>query len=234
MNQKEWKIHIKNKDYNPAVFWKWRNLAIKYFNLKPGYVIHHLRNTVKQCQFNDKYYERWGFDLDNNMKYCECITIEEHRQLHKFSKDTKSKMSIAAKNRKGGSPCKGRVAYNNGKIRIMLKPNEKIPKGFIKGMLVTKNMKGHHQTKASIEKQWQTKRKLGTDKKSLETRKKMSEAAKRYKKTPEHLKHIREAAIKRRGNIPWNKGLKMSQEFCKKVSEKTKVAMQKLKEKKNK
>ena len=232
MNQKQWKTHIKNKDYVSTDFWKWRNLAVEYFNLKPGYVIHHLRNTEEQCKFNDMYYERWGFDLNNQMKYAVCITVAEHRKIHKAALDTRQRMSESAKNRKRGAPVKGRVVYNNGKIRIMLKPGMPIPEGFIKGMLVTEKMKGHHPTKESIKKQWDTKRRLGTDKKSVETRKKMSDAAKRYKKTPEHLQHIREGAIKRRGKVPWNKGLKMSKEFCKKVSERTKIAMQKINERK--
>jgi len=45
---------------------------------------------------------------------------------------------------------------------------------------------------------------------------------------------IREAAKKRKGQIPWNKGKKMSKEFCEKVSKLTKIAMNKLKTNKKK
>jgi len=226
MNQKQWKEKIKNKQTQDD-FWYWRNKAKKYFNLQKGYVIHHLRDTTEQQTFNNLYYERWGFDFDGVMKYCICITLDEHRKLHRYSEDSKKRMSEAAKNRKDKSILKGRIVYNNGIRKIILKPGEEIPEGFVKGMLVTENMKGHHLTKEAIEKQWKTKRERGTDKKSLETRKKMSEAAKRYKKTEEHLKHIREAAEKRKGCIPVNKGIKQSAETCKKISEKTKEAMSK-------
>lgn len=224
MNQKEWRLKSRQKDKEPN-FWYWRNQAIHYFKLQKGQVIHHLRNTQEECDFNDKYYERWGFDFNNEMKYCICISQDEHRKIHSISEDTRKKMSESAKNRV--SPNKGRIPYNNGKVMIRLKPTDDVPEGFIKGLLLTSNRFGHKPSKEAIEKQWKTKRERGTDKKSIETRQKMSEAAKKYVKTETHIKNIRKAAKKRKGQIPWNKGKKMSKEFCEKVSKLTKLAMNK-------
>lgn len=93
MNQKEWKKLSREK--HSKDFFKYRNKAEKFFNYKrnTGYVIHHLRDTPEQCEFNDKYYERWGFDFNDQMKYCICITIEEHRKIHTLSEETKKKIS---------------------------------------------------------------------------------------------------------------------------------------------
>ena len=222
MNQKEWRLKSRNKNKEPN-FWYWRNKAIKYFNLQKGQVIHHLRDTEEQCIFNDKYYERWGFDFNEKMKYCICISKEEHLKIHSISEDTRKRMSESAKKRE--CPNKGRITYNNGEKMIRLKPDDPIPEGFKKGLLLTANRFGHHPTKEAIEKQWKTKKEKGTDKKSSITRRKMSEAAKKYKKTELHLQHIKEAAKKRKGQIPWNKGKKMSKDFCEKVSKYTKIAM---------
>lgn len=81
MNQKEWKEKSKNPE-NRAEFWYWRNKAVKYFDLKPGEVIHHLIETKEQKDFNKIYYERWGFDLNGEMKYCIKMTKEEHDEYH--------------------------------------------------------------------------------------------------------------------------------------------------------
>lgn len=77
MNVKEWKSLEKHGDD-----WFWRNKAVKYFNLQKGQVIHHLRDTEEQRDFNDKHYERWGFDFNGEMKYCIVMTSEEHRIYH--------------------------------------------------------------------------------------------------------------------------------------------------------
>ena len=224
MNQKQWKKLTHSID-KPKDFWYWRNKAVEYFNLQKGQVIHHLRDTKEQRIFNDNYYERWGFDFNEEMKYCICISKEEHSELHKYSLETKQKMSESAKHRRGEQSNRGRIPYNNGKIMIRLKPTDIIPDGFTKGLLLTPNYFGHYLTKETIEKQQKTKKERGTNKKSLKTRKKMSEAAKKYKKTEAHLQHIREAAKKRKGQPSPIKGIKRSQEFCKKVSEATKKVM---------
>ena len=84
MNQKQWKKLTHSID-KPKDFWYWRNKAVEYFNLQKGQVIHHLRDTKEQRIFNDNYYERWGFDFNEEMKYCICISKEEHSELHRHS-----------------------------------------------------------------------------------------------------------------------------------------------------
>ena len=96
MNQKEYKALLQGpKEKRPKDFFKYRNLAEKTLGYKrnSGLTIHHLRNTKEQQDFNDKYYERWGFDFDGKMKYCVCITTEEHKKLHQLSQETKNKIS---------------------------------------------------------------------------------------------------------------------------------------------
>ena len=80
MNRKEWKKL--SKDKKNKEFWFWRNKAVKFFNLQKGEVIHHLIETEEQKEFNKSYYERWGFDFDNVMKYCIKMTKEEHDNYH--------------------------------------------------------------------------------------------------------------------------------------------------------
>ena len=98
MNQKEWKTLLNGpKEAIPHGIFKFRNLAEKYFGYKrgSGMVIHHLRDTEEQRNFNDMYYERWGFDLDGEMRYAIMITKEEHAQIHRLSKETLEKMRLA-------------------------------------------------------------------------------------------------------------------------------------------
>jgi len=101
MNQHEWRFNLIEK---PKGIWNFRNKAVKYFNCKKGEVIHHLRETEEQRQFNDQYYERWGFDFDGEMKYAIKMTKEEHSNYHKCSEETKQKMhnsQLGNKNRLG-------------------------------------------------------------------------------------------------------------------------------------
>lgn len=77
MNRQQWKnLDKKSSD------WFWRNKAVSYFNLQRGQIIHHLRDTKEQRDFNDKYYERWGFDFDGIMKYCVVMDAQTHREYH--------------------------------------------------------------------------------------------------------------------------------------------------------
>lgn len=95
MNQKEWKTLLNGpKEAIPHGIFKFRNLAEKHFGYKrcSGMVIHHLRDTEEQRNFNDTYYERWGFDLNGEMKYAIMITKEEHTQIHRLSKETIEKI----------------------------------------------------------------------------------------------------------------------------------------------
>jgi len=62
--------------------YEFRNKAVKYFNLQKGEVIHHLRETEEQRNFNDQYYERWGFDFDGNMKYAIKMSNSNHTIYH--------------------------------------------------------------------------------------------------------------------------------------------------------
>jgi len=49
MNQLEWKI-ISRNGTKPGGLFNFRNQAVKYFNLKKGEVIHHLRETEEQTR----------------------------------------------------------------------------------------------------------------------------------------------------------------------------------------
>jgi len=82
MNRKEWKLAVKEKQKG---IWEFRNKAVKYFNLQKGEVIHHLRDTEEQRIFNDTYYERWGFDLNGEMKYAVKWDAKKHIQYHSSS-----------------------------------------------------------------------------------------------------------------------------------------------------
>ena len=96
MNQKEYNKLLKlSKDNRPKNFFKYRNMAEKILGYKRNHnlVIHHLRDTTEQREFNDRYYERWGIDFDNNMKYCILLTKEEHIRIHRLSDETKSKIA---------------------------------------------------------------------------------------------------------------------------------------------
>lgn len=97
MNQKEYKYYLQkvDKSQRPKDFFKYRNLAEKLLGYKrrSGLTIHHLRDTEEQRNFNDQYYERWGIDFDGQMKYCICITTEEHKKLHAISQETREKIS---------------------------------------------------------------------------------------------------------------------------------------------
>lgn len=98
MNQKEWKTLLNGpKEAIPHGIFKFRNLAEKHFGYKrgSGMVIHHLRDTEEQRNFNDMYYERWGFNLDGEMRYAIMITKEEHTQIHRLSKETIEKIRKA-------------------------------------------------------------------------------------------------------------------------------------------
>lgn len=103
MNQREWKLD-KNK------IWKYYNKcrkiqkSLKYNNDPNAIVIHHLRDTKEQQEYNDKYYEFWGFEIDENGnesfeygKYVIFVTKEEHCKIHSESEETRKKLSIHAK-----------------------------------------------------------------------------------------------------------------------------------------
>ena len=82
MNRKEFMYYYTHRSEAPKGFWFWRNKAVKYFNLQKGEVIHHLMETEEQKLFNKEHYERWGFDLNGEMKYAVKMSKEEHDMYH--------------------------------------------------------------------------------------------------------------------------------------------------------
>ena len=100
MNRKEWKISdICNKYewYN-----KTRKLqrSLQYNPDASATVIHHLRDTEEQMNYNDEHYELWGHNLDGSFeygKYVIFVTKEEHAEIHSRSEETRAKVSIANK-----------------------------------------------------------------------------------------------------------------------------------------
>lgn len=100
MNRKEWKASdISNK-------FEWYNKARKLqkslqYNSDPSaIVIHHLRNTEEQRNYNDEHYELWGHNLDGSFEYGRYVifvTKEEHLEIHSCSEETRAKVSIANK-----------------------------------------------------------------------------------------------------------------------------------------
>lgn len=66
---------------------------------------HHLRDTEEQREYNDKHYELWGFEIDENGnerfeygKYVIFVTDEEHLAIHHVSEETREKISDTLKN----------------------------------------------------------------------------------------------------------------------------------------
>jgi len=68
MNETEWK-KLSRQTNRPPNFFKFYNEARKRLGILSGYVIHHLRDTEEQRIFNDTYYERWGIDFDDNLRF---------------------------------------------------------------------------------------------------------------------------------------------------------------------
>ena len=82
MDRKEYLYYCTHKLEAPKGLWYYRNEAVKFFNLKKGEVIHHLIDTPEQKKFNNEHYERWGFDLNGEMKYAIKMTTKEHDGYH--------------------------------------------------------------------------------------------------------------------------------------------------------
>ena len=114
-------------------------------------------------------------------------------------------------------PSKG--SFKTFKKRKPMSEEQKIKLG-----LAAKNRKMSEETKIKIGNAIRGK------KRSNDTKKRMSDAAKNRIYSEEILELRRKnISEKTKGRIPWNKGLSMSEEFKKKVSEKTKEAMKKIK-----
>lgn len=111
MDQKEWK----KSDKFPGKY-KWYNKtrkiqkSLQYNNDKNATVIHHLRDTEEQRNYNDEHYELWGFEIDKDGneyfeygKYVIFLTKEEHDTYHTLSEETHKKVCIGVQK-----------AYENG------------------------------------------------------------------------------------------------------------------------
>lgn len=101
MNQVEWKYSEKYPGkyiyYNKTR--KLQKLLV-YNEDKNATVIHHLRDTEEQRNYNDIHYELWGFEIDENGeehfeygKYVIFVTKEEHTKIHSTSEETRKKRS---------------------------------------------------------------------------------------------------------------------------------------------
>lgn len=96
MNQKEWKTSGKfNGKY------KWYNQTRKlqrslcYESDPNANIIHHLRDTEEQRNYNDTHYEYWGFNEDGTFEYGKYVvfwTKEHHDSYHAESEETHSKV----------------------------------------------------------------------------------------------------------------------------------------------
>lgn len=101
MNQREWKYGAK---YDGK--YEWRNKAksiqksLKYNSNPNATFIHHLRDTEEQRNYNDTHYELWGFNEDGTFeygKYVIFVTKEEHTEIHRFSEETRKRLSASLK-----------------------------------------------------------------------------------------------------------------------------------------
>lgn len=101
MNQKEWKTSGKFPEK-----YKWYNQTRKlqkslcYESDPNANIIHHLRDTEEQRNYNDTHYEYWGFNEDGTFeygKYVIFVTEEWHNNYHAHSEETKKKDSGGVK-----------------------------------------------------------------------------------------------------------------------------------------
>ena len=106
MNQREWKRLCKVDKHllNWYYYNKTRKLqkSLQFNTNENATVIHHLRDTEEQREYNDTYYEYWGFNQDGTFeygKYVIFLTKEEHTEIHKLSEETRQKISEANKNK---------------------------------------------------------------------------------------------------------------------------------------
>ncbi len=74
--------------------------SLKYNPDPNATVRHHLRDTEEQRKYNDEHYELWGFEIDENGndhfeygKYIIFITPKEHTEIHRYSEETRIKIS---------------------------------------------------------------------------------------------------------------------------------------------
>lgn len=74
--------------------------SLKYNQDPTATVIHHLRDTEEQRQYNDAYYELCCHNLDGTFeygKYVVFLTRLQHKEIHAKSEETKLKTSTSLK-----------------------------------------------------------------------------------------------------------------------------------------
>ena len=124
MNQKEWKTSGKF----PGKY-KWYNQTRKFqrslcYESDPNAnIIHHLRDTEEQRNYNDTHYEYWGFNEDGTFEYGKYVvfwTKEHHDSYHAESEETRKKISEANKGRFAGEkhPMYGKHLTDEAKEKI--------------------------------------------------------------------------------------------------------------------
>ena len=128
MNQTEWKKLAKlDKSQLDWTYYN-KSKAIQkslVYNPDPNAIVkHHLRDTPEQREYNDKYYELWGFEIDENGnehfeygKYIVFMTPEEHNKLHHSSEETRNKISQRLRE---SPPMKGKHHSEESKEKIRL------------------------------------------------------------------------------------------------------------------
>lgn len=124
MNYREWKnakklgIQLDFKFYNES------HRLMKAFNLTNDTSkteVHHLRDTEEQRNYNDTYYEFWGFNQDGTFEYGKYVvffTHEEHVSYHSLSEETRKKISEANKGRHYSDETKHKMSVNNARAML--------------------------------------------------------------------------------------------------------------------
>ena len=203
MDQKEWRyLRDNHKELLDFTHYnKTRNIqkSLQYNSNPNAKIIHHLRDTEEQRNYNDTHYELWGHNLDGTFeygKYVVFVTEEWHRDYHKHSEETRKKMSDSRKGEKCYWYGKHRDAATKEKLSIACK-------GKTSGE--NHGMYGKHHTEET--KEILSKANLGK-KHSDETKKKISESNK-LNYTDERRQSVSAA----------NKGKKQSDETKKKISD---------------
>jgi len=100
MNGKEWKkkTSVDWESVDHTWDYKCREIqqSLKYNPDPNAKIRHHLRDTEEQRNYNDTYYERWGFNEDGTFeygKYVIFVTKEWHDNYHSRSEETRHKIS---------------------------------------------------------------------------------------------------------------------------------------------
>lgn len=133
MNQREWKRlckadkHLLNWEY----YNKTRKLqkSLQFNTNENATVIHHLRDTEEQRNYNDSFYEFWGFNQDGTFeygKYVIFVTKEDHNKIHSDSEETRKKKRDAQikrfesfeERRKVGEKQKGKLVSDETKQKM--------------------------------------------------------------------------------------------------------------------